>query len=266
MKIVVIGGSGLIGSKLVEKLREAGHDAARGVARLGRRHADRRGTGRSARGRPRSSSTCRTRRLGSDAAVLEFFQTSTRNILAAEATAGVSHHVALSVVGTDRLPDSGYFRAKLAQEEAIKAATVPVHDRPRDAVLRVHRPHRRFEHRRRDGSCTAGAGSARGSRRRRRRVGGRGGGRAGERHRRAGRPRTVPSRRAHPPRAERERRRTPGDGRPPRALLRRRARRPLPHPRRRRIASLRPASRTGSAKPWSGRRRPRRPEPEGGSA
>ena len=60
-----------------------------------------------------------------DAAVLEFFQTSTRNLLAAEARAGVSHHVALSVVGTDRLPDSGYFRAKLAQEEAIKAGTIP---------------------------------------------------------------------------------------------------------------------------------------------
>ena len=60
-----------------------------------------------------------------DAAVLDFFQTSSRNILAAETAAGVSHHVALSVVGTDRLQDSGYFRAKLAQEEAIKAASVP---------------------------------------------------------------------------------------------------------------------------------------------
>ena len=60
-----------------------------------------------------------------DAAVMDFFQTSSRNILAAETTAGVSHHVALSVVGTDRLQESGYFRAKLAQEEAVKAASVP---------------------------------------------------------------------------------------------------------------------------------------------
>src|SRR6185437_10494108 len=61
----------------------------------------------------------------SDAAVMDFFQTSTRNILAAETAAGTGHHVALSVVGTDRLLDSGYFRAKLAQEEALKAAAVP---------------------------------------------------------------------------------------------------------------------------------------------
>ena len=60
-----------------------------------------------------------------DAAVMDFFQTSARNLLAAETAAGVSHHVTLSVVGTDRLPDSGYFRAKLAQEEAVKAASVP---------------------------------------------------------------------------------------------------------------------------------------------
>ncbi len=77
-----------------------------------------------------------------DAAVLEFFETSTRNLLAAEAAAGVGHHVALSVVGTDRLPDSGYFRAKVAQEKLIEVGD-PVLDRPRHAVLRVRRQHRR---------------------------------------------------------------------------------------------------------------------------
>jgi uncharacterized protein YbjT (DUF2867 family) len=124
MKIVVIGGSGLIGSKLVEKLREAGHDPLAaspdsGVDTL------------TAEGLTEALEAARVvvdvsnAPVWSDAAVLEFFQTSTRNILAAEVAAGVSHHVALSVVGTDRLLDSGYFRAKLAQEEAIKAATVP---------------------------------------------------------------------------------------------------------------------------------------------
>jgi uncharacterized protein YbjT (DUF2867 family) len=124
MKIVVIGGSGLIGSKLVAKLREAGHDTlaaspASGVDTL---------TGEGlaqAVAAARAVVDVSNAPVWSDAAVLEFFQTSTRHILAAEVAAGVNHHVALSVVGTDRLPDSGYFRAKLAQEEAIKAATVP---------------------------------------------------------------------------------------------------------------------------------------------
>jgi uncharacterized protein YbjT (DUF2867 family) len=124
MKIVVIGGSGLIGSKLVEKLREAGHDPLAaspdsGVDTL---------TGEGLTEALEAAEVVvdvSNAPVWSDAAVLEFFQTSTRNILAAEVAAGVSHHVALSVVGTDRLLDSGYFRAKLAQEEAIKAATVP---------------------------------------------------------------------------------------------------------------------------------------------
>jgi uncharacterized protein YbjT (DUF2867 family) len=124
MKIVVIGGSGLIGSRLVEKLREAGHEPLAaspdsGVDTLtGEGVAD----ALEAAGAVVDVSNAP---VWSDAAVLEFFQTSTRNILAAEVAAGVSHHVALSVVGTDRLLGSGYFRAKLAQEEAIKAATVP---------------------------------------------------------------------------------------------------------------------------------------------
>jgi uncharacterized protein YbjT (DUF2867 family) len=124
MKIVVIGGSGLIGSKLVEKLRKAGHEplAASPDSGIDTLTGDGLADALEAAGAVVDVSNAP---VWSDAEVLEFFQTSTRNILAAEVTAGVGHHVALSVVGTDRLPGSGYFRAKLAQEEAIKAATVP---------------------------------------------------------------------------------------------------------------------------------------------
>jgi uncharacterized protein YbjT (DUF2867 family) len=124
MKIVVIGGSGLIGSKLVEKLDEAGHDPLpaspdSGVDTL---------TGEGLQEALEDAQVVvdvSNAPAWDDAAVMNFFQTSSRNILAAETAAGVSHHVALSVVGTHRLQESGYFRAKLAQEEAIKAASVP---------------------------------------------------------------------------------------------------------------------------------------------
>jgi uncharacterized protein YbjT (DUF2867 family) len=124
MKILVIGGSGLIGSRLVEKLREAGHEPLAASPDSGVDTLTGEGLAEAleAAGAVVDVSNAP---VWSDVAVLEFFLTSTRNILAAEVVAGVSHHVALSVVGTDRLPDSGYFRAKLAQEEAIKAATVP---------------------------------------------------------------------------------------------------------------------------------------------
>jgi uncharacterized protein YbjT (DUF2867 family) len=124
MKIVVIGGSGLIGSKLVERLREAGHDPLAASPDSG---IDTMTGGGLTEALEAAGAVVEVSNapVWSDAAVLEFFQTSTRNILAAEVAAGVSHHVALSVVGTDRLLGSGYFRAKLAQEEAIKAATVP---------------------------------------------------------------------------------------------------------------------------------------------
>ncbi|HEX6677487.1 MAG TPA: SDR family oxidoreductase [Actinomycetes bacterium] len=124
MKIVVIGGSGLIGSKLVEKLREAGHDPLAASPNSGVDTLTGEGLAEALEA-ARVVVDVSNAPDWNDAAVLEFFQTSTRNILAAEATLGVSHHVALSVVGTDRLPDSGYFRAKLAQEEAIKGATMP---------------------------------------------------------------------------------------------------------------------------------------------
>lgn len=124
MKIVVIGGTGLIGSKLVEKLREAGHDPVAaspdsGVDTLtGEGLAD-------ALGGAEVVVDVSNAPAWDDAAVMDFFQTSSRNLLSAETAAGVGHHVGLSVVGADRLVDSGYMRAKVAQEEAIKGATVP---------------------------------------------------------------------------------------------------------------------------------------------
>ena len=124
MKIVVIGGSGLIGSKLVEKLGEAGHDALPASPDSGVDTLTGEGLAEALEN-ARVVVDVSNAPMWDDAAVLEFFQTSTRNVLAAEVRAGVSHHVALSVVGTDRLQESGYFRAKLAQEEAIKAGTIP---------------------------------------------------------------------------------------------------------------------------------------------
>jgi uncharacterized protein YbjT (DUF2867 family) len=124
MKIVVIGGSGLIGSKLVEKLREAGHDPLPASPDSGVDTLTGEGLEEALEGAEVVVDVSNAP-AWDDAAVMDFFQTSSRNILAAETAAGVSHHVALSVVGTDRLQDSGYFRAKLAQEDAIKAASVP---------------------------------------------------------------------------------------------------------------------------------------------
>ena len=124
MKIVVIGGTGLIGSKLVEKLGRAGHDPLAASPDSGVDTVTGEGLAEALEAARVVVDVSNTP-AWSDEAVLEFFQTSTRNILAAEVAASVSHHVALSVVGTDRLLESGYFRAKLAQEEAIKAATVP---------------------------------------------------------------------------------------------------------------------------------------------
>jgi uncharacterized protein YbjT (DUF2867 family) len=124
MKIVVIGGTGLIGSKLVEKLQEAGHDAIPASPDTGVDTLTGQGLTETLEGAQVVVDVSNAP-AWEDAAVLNFFQTSTRNVLAAEAGAGVGHHVALSVVGTERLQGSGYFRAKLAQENAVQAATVP---------------------------------------------------------------------------------------------------------------------------------------------
>ena len=124
MKIVVIGGSGLIGSKLVNKLREHGHETVAASPNSGVNTLTGEGLAEALKD---ASVVVDVSNSPSweDAAVMNFFETSTRNLLAAEAAAGVGHHVALSVVGTERLLESGYFRAKIAQENLIKASSIP---------------------------------------------------------------------------------------------------------------------------------------------
>jgi uncharacterized protein YbjT (DUF2867 family) len=124
MKIVVVGGSGLIGSKLVTKLREAGHDALAASPESGVNSITGEGLAEAMEGAQVVVDVANAP-AWDDAAVLDFFQTSSRNLLSAEATAGVGHHVALSVVGSDRLPESGYLRAKVAQEDLVKAGPIP---------------------------------------------------------------------------------------------------------------------------------------------
>jgi uncharacterized protein YbjT (DUF2867 family) len=124
MKIVVIGGTGLIGSKLVEKLREAGHDPVAAAPDTGVNTITGDGLAEALEGSQVVVDVSNAPAMD-DAAVMEFFQTSARNLLEAEVAAGAKHHVLLSVVGADRLPESGYLRAKVAQEEAVKAGAVP---------------------------------------------------------------------------------------------------------------------------------------------
>src|SRR4051794_39056694 len=124
MKIVVIGGSGLIGKKLVPILRERGHEAVSASPSSGVNAL----TGEGLAGALVGANVVvdvSNSPSWADEAVMEFFDTSTRNLLAAEATAEVRHHVALSVVGADRMPDSGYMRAKVNQEKVIEAGGVP---------------------------------------------------------------------------------------------------------------------------------------------
>jgi uncharacterized protein YbjT (DUF2867 family) len=124
MKIVVIGGTGLIGKKLVQDLREQGHEALAASPSLGVNAVTGEGLAEALAGAQVVVDVANAPSW-EDQAVLEFFEKSGRNLLAAEAAAGVGHHVALSVVGTDRLLASGYFRAKMAQENLIKAASIP---------------------------------------------------------------------------------------------------------------------------------------------
>ena len=124
MKIVVIGGSGLIGSKLVNKLREQGREAVAASPNTGVNTLTGEGLGEVLKGASVVVDVSNSPSF-EDAAVLKFFETSTRNLLTHEAAAGVGHHVALSVVGTDRLSESGYFRAKIAQEKLIKGSSIP---------------------------------------------------------------------------------------------------------------------------------------------
>src|SRR6201998_3695203 len=124
MKIVVIGGSGLIGSKLVNKLRDQGHEAVAASPNSGVNSITGEGLAEALKG---ASVVVDVTNSPSweDAAVMTFFETSTRNLLAYGAAAGIKHHVALSVVGTEHLLASGFFRAKMAQENLIKASSIP---------------------------------------------------------------------------------------------------------------------------------------------
>lgn len=124
MKIVVIGGTGLIGSKVVTNLREQGHEAVPASPSLGINTLTSEGLAEALDGASVVVDVSNSPSF-EDAAVLAFFETSTRNLLAAEATAGVGHHVALSIVGIDRSPDNGYFKAKIAQETMIVSGPIP---------------------------------------------------------------------------------------------------------------------------------------------
>ncbi len=124
MKIVVIGGSGLIGKKVVMNLRQRGHEVVAASPSSGVNTVTGEGLAQALAGAQVVVDVANAPSW-EDNAVLAFFETSGRNLLAAEAAAGVGHHVALSVVGTDRLLASGYFRAKMAQEKLIKASPIP---------------------------------------------------------------------------------------------------------------------------------------------
>ncbi|MBX4905965.1 MULTISPECIES: SDR family oxidoreductase [Rhizobium] len=124
MKIVVIGGTGLIGSKTVERLRKRGHEVIAASPNSGVNTISGEGLAEALAGAQVVLDLANSPSF-EDQAVLEFFETSGRNLLAAEKAAGVKHHIALSVVGTERLQESGYFRGKLAQEKLIESSGIP---------------------------------------------------------------------------------------------------------------------------------------------
>jgi uncharacterized protein YbjT (DUF2867 family) len=124
MKIVVIGGTGLIGSKVVEKLKQKGHEAIAAAPNTGVNTITGEGLAEVLAGAEVVVDVANSPSF-EDQPAMEFFQTAGKNLTAAEVAAGVKHHVALSVVGTERLQDSGYFRAKLAQESLIKSSPIP---------------------------------------------------------------------------------------------------------------------------------------------
>src|SRR5215467_6656222 len=124
MKIVVIGGTGLIGSKTVAILRQGGHEVVAASPNSGVNSITGEGLKEAMAGAQVVIDLANSPSF-EDKAVLDFFETSSRNLLAAEAAAGVRHHVALSIVGADRSPDSGYFRAKVAQEKLIENSGIP---------------------------------------------------------------------------------------------------------------------------------------------
>ena len=124
MKIVIIGGTGLIGSKTADRLRSKGHDVVAASPNTGVNTITGQGLAEALQGTEVVLDLANSPSF-EDKAVMEFFETSGRNLLAAETAAGVRHHIALSVVGTERLQESGYFRAKLVQEKLIKEGRIP---------------------------------------------------------------------------------------------------------------------------------------------
>ena len=219
MKIVVIGGSGLIGSKLVSKLQEHGHEAVPASPNSGVNTLTGEGLAEALEGAAVVVDVSNSPSF-EDAEVLHFFETSTGNLLDAEAAEGVAHHVALSVVGTERLSESGYFRAKIAQEKLIQESSIPysiVHatqffefiksiaDAATDGNT-VRLAPVLIQPMAADDVASAVGGIARGI--------------SGQRHRRSRGSRTVPSRRAHPPEPRCAERSTPSDRGSTRALLR----------------------------------------------
>ena len=124
MKIVIIGGTGLIGSKVAAKLRDEGHEAIPAAPNTGVNTLTGEGLAEALTGAAVVVDVSNSPSF-EDSAVMSFFKTSTTNVLAAEKVAGVKHHVALSVVGTDRMPGSGYMRAKVAQEQLIEQSSIP---------------------------------------------------------------------------------------------------------------------------------------------
>jgi hypothetical protein len=166
MRIVVIGGTGLVGSKLVHVLTDHGHDAVAAAPSTGVNTLTGDGLSDILNGAAVVVDVSNSPSF-SEAAAMEFFTRSTANLLAAEAEAGVDHHIALSVVGTDLLAaGSGYFRAKLAQEKLISAGRISLLHPACDAVLRVPQDHCRFRDRGRRGATALGAHPADGIQRR----------------------------------------------------------------------------------------------------
>ena len=163
MKIVVIGGTGLIGSKLVKKLREHGHEAVAASPNPGGNSVTGEGLADALKG---ASAVVDVTNSPSweDAAVLKFFETSTCNLLASGAAAGVGHYVALSVVGTERLLESGFFPRQARSGKLDQGLVASLHNRPRDAVLRVRDEDRRLFHRGQPGTPASRAHPADGRR------------------------------------------------------------------------------------------------------
>jgi NmrA-like family len=209
MKIVVIGGTGLIGSKLVKKLQEHGQETVPASPDSGVNTLTGEGLAEALEGAAVVVDVSNSRSF-EDVEVLHFFETSTGNLLEAEAAEGVAHHVALSVVGTERLSESGYFRGKIAQEKLIQESSIPysiVH------ATQFFEFVKGIADAATEGNTVARTRPvpAHGGRRRRGRGGPNRSGTAGKRHRRNRGPGTVPSRRAHPPTARCAERFTPGD-------------------------------------------------------